>query len=124
MDCREAQSLIVPFVKGELDRNKAKAFFSHIDSCPNCRDDLEVYYVLLIGLKQLDDDTSGSLDLHGQFEKNLNDARSEVMKKQLGIVEKWIIVIVLFLLLVFLLWKGKEEYDLYGSEQIEVNQSK
>ena len=32
LDCREAQSLIVPFIKSELTMEQAKKFFEHISN--------------------------------------------------------------------------------------------
>lgn len=108
MDCREAQSLIVPFIKSELTMEQAKAFFQHIDYCEDCKEELEVYYILLIGLKELDEDPSDSLDLHGQFEEHLNKARERVEKQNWERFPKMIILLALIGILLVMITKEQE----------------
>lgn len=108
MDCREAQSLIVPFIKSELTMEQAKAFFQHIDFCEDCKEELEVYYILLIGLKELDEDPSDSLDLHGQFEEHLSKARERVEKRNWERFPKLIILLSLIGILLVMITKQQE----------------
>jgi len=83
VDCREAQGLIVPFIKSELTMEQAKTFFQHIDNCPDCKEELEVYYMMMVGMKELDEDNPKSLDLHSQFEELLDRSRTEINKHHL-----------------------------------------
>lgn len=117
MDCREAESLIVPFIKSELNMEKAKAFFEHIDGCKDCREELEVYYILLIGLQQLDEDSSGSLDLHGQFEEHLNKARIQVEKSHLYQFPKMVLLLALVGIMLVLATRGQEKIALEHEEK-------
>lgn len=109
MNCRETESLIVPFIKSELNLEKAKIFFEHIDMCRDCREELEVYYILLIGLKQLDEDSSGSLDLHGQFEEHLNKAKIQVEKTHLYQFPKMVLFLALIGVMLVLATRGQEK---------------
>lgn len=84
MDCRETQSLIVPFIESQLTLEQARAFLKHIEVCEDCREELEVYYILLVGLKQLEKEQGESLDLHGQFEELLRNTKIQVERKRLG----------------------------------------
>lgn len=110
MDCREAQSLIVPFIKSELTMEQAKKFFEHIDNCKDCKEELEVYYILLIGLKQLDEDPSDSLDLHGQFEEHLNKAKERVEKQNWERFPKMVILLSLIGILLVMITREQEYF--------------
>lgn len=110
MDCREVQSLIVPFIKSELTMEQAKAFFEHIDCCKDCKEELEVYYILLIGLKQLDEDPSDSLDLHGQFEEHLNKAKERVEKQTWERFPKLVILLALIGILLVMITREQEYF--------------
>ena len=109
MNCQEAQRLIVPFINGNLTIEQAKDFFKNIDQCKECKDELEIYYVLLIGLKQLDEDASDSLNLHGQFETHLREARMQLIKMQMGNKPKIMITLSLIAILLVLITQGQQE---------------
>ena len=109
LNCQEAQSLIVPFIKSELTIEQAKEFFEHIDNCADCKEELEVYYILLIGLKQLDEEDPESSDLHGQFEKHLNHARAEVTRPYLRKSTRMALLLALVAVLLVLITREQEE---------------
>lgn len=54
MDCRDIQSLITPYIEDKLDDNQLEAFLDHIKACTECQEELEVYFIVDSGLKQLD----------------------------------------------------------------------
>lgn len=56
MTCMDAQNLITPFIRGQLDMAKLEEFLAHINGCPICMEELDVYYALLTAMEQLDDD--------------------------------------------------------------------
>lgn len=56
MECREAQSLITSFIEDALTDEQVEAFISHIEGCTECYDELEVHYIVMTGLRQLDND--------------------------------------------------------------------
>lgn len=68
MDCKRAMELIVPFINEQLNPEEMEAFLNHIDSCPECREELEVNYSLMTAMKQLDENT----DLSDNYIEELN----------------------------------------------------
>ena len=68
MDCKRAMELIVPFINEQLNPEETEAFLNHIDSCPECREELEVNYSLMTAMKQLDENT----DLSDNYIEELN----------------------------------------------------
>lgn len=72
MNCLEAQSKIVAFIEDKLEGGELLEFVRHIRSCENCAEELEIYYTLLVGMKQLDNDQELSTDFKAQMEDKLN----------------------------------------------------
>lgn len=73
MKCHDAQLMIVGFIEQRLTDQQLEAFIDHIAGCQDCYDELEVYYMITTGLRQLDEDHTGTLDL----KKNLRDFIAE-----------------------------------------------
>ena len=69
MTCLEAQSNIMAFIEGRLPEDQIEDFVRHMNYCPNCFEELEIYYTLIVGMRQLDDNT----ELSHNFTKDLND---------------------------------------------------
>lgn len=108
MDCREVQRLIIPFINNELSIDQAKALLQHIDQCPDCTEELELYYIMLVGLKELDEGSEQSLSFHEQFEEHLRQLRLQISKHNLKKTPKIILVLALAaVLLVFI--TGEQE---------------
>ena len=57
MICREAETLVIPYINHELTDEKMAEFLEHIENCENCREELEIYYTVAVGIQQLDTDT-------------------------------------------------------------------
>ena len=50
MTCREARKLIIPFVHDELSMEETRDFLQHVRGCKGCMDELEIYYIVDVGL--------------------------------------------------------------------------
>ena len=73
MTCREAEKLIMPFIDMKLEEEELEAFLTHVSTCPECREELEIYYTVSVGLKQLDEGT-GVYDIPGLLEESMENA--------------------------------------------------
>ena len=79
MKCSEAERKVLPYIRGELDGDELAEFLRHVDSCPSCREELEIYYMVDVGLKQLDSDSAfGTSDIVGRLKKRLEDSHRHV----------------------------------------------
>ena len=70
MTCREAERLVMPYINGSITDEELKAFVEHIDHCPDCREELEIYFTVDVGIRQLDEGT-GSYNIKGALETAL-----------------------------------------------------
>lgn len=78
MNCLEAQSYIMPFIDGKIPEHKQEEFVLHMKSCPKCHEELEIYYTLIVGMKQLDNKEELSSDFSRDLEIGLNHMRQRV----------------------------------------------
>lgn len=51
MTCVEAEKMVVPYMKDELSPTELEDFLDHIHTCENCREELEIHYMVDVGLK-------------------------------------------------------------------------
>ena len=49
MTCKEAESLVMPYIKNELTDEELFEFLEHIEHCPECREELEIYFTVDAG---------------------------------------------------------------------------
>ncbi|MBQ5659808.1 MAG: zf-HC2 domain-containing protein, partial [Lachnospiraceae bacterium] len=42
MDCRQAEKLVVPYIKDELNMDELDDFLEHVEYCDNCMEELEI----------------------------------------------------------------------------------
>ena len=45
-ECKEIQSLIPGYLAGKLSLKEARAFTAHLKKCSECRDEMEISYLL------------------------------------------------------------------------------
>ncbi|MBQ9935879.1 MAG: zf-HC2 domain-containing protein [Lachnospiraceae bacterium] len=74
MTCLEAQSNIMAFVDKKLDDEHTKDFVRHMRHCKNCSEELEIYYTLIVGMRQLDNNE----ELSHNFKKDLDDELTRI----------------------------------------------
>lgn len=69
MNCQEAQSNVLNYINHKLNDEQTIEFIDHIKDCANCQDELEIYYIMMVGLRQLDNGEVLTTD----FQKELMD---------------------------------------------------
>lgn len=102
MTCMKAQSLITGFINDELDIAELEEFLKHIESCKECREELEVYYALLTAMKQLDEDKNLSDDFNQELKEKIERTQERIIHlrynyyRKKGVLITIIILIALF----------------------------
>lgn len=95
MTCKEAQGLIMPYINDKLDVDQLEEFIEHVENCSDCKEELEVYFTLLTGMKQLDEDKNLSGDLHIDFVKSLHKSEERIRRARLNYVRKRMIYVII-----------------------------
>ncbi|MCD7806731.1 MAG: zf-HC2 domain-containing protein [Lachnospiraceae bacterium] len=62
MDCKEVESLLSEFIGGKCTREQSRQIREHIISCPNCREELTIQFLVQEGMSRLDRDEDFHLD--------------------------------------------------------------
>lgn len=99
MTCMEAQALITPFINDELDRVTLEKFIDHVESCEECKEELEVYYALLTAMKQLDEDEEVSADFEKELANKINEAQDKILRAKLVHIRKRIVFFLMVVLI-------------------------
>jgi len=101
MNCIDVQRLIMPFINGELSNEELGEFIHHIKSCPNCMEELEVYYVLIAGMRQLDEEKELSNDFHKDLISLIRESEDRILhNKMLHIRKRLVLLILIFVVAV------------------------
>ena len=77
MTCKEAESLVMPYIKNELTDEELFEFLEHIEHCPECREELEIYFTVDVGIRQLDSET-GNYNIKGAPETANEQSRERL----------------------------------------------
>ena len=81
MTCLEAQSVIMAYIDGKLNKEQRIQFLKHIDTCSNCKEELNIYYTMIVGMRQLDENQpltkDFSLELDNRIHSELKNDRTK-----------------------------------------------
>lgn len=100
MDCKRAMELMTQFINESLDAEDVQAFLDHIDSCPECREELEVTYSLMTAMKQLDEDTDLSDNYIEELNQKIETCYLDELKRKRSCIRRRIVLGVVVVLLV------------------------
>lgn len=109
MTCKEAESLVMPYIRHELPESKLEDFLEHIKNCGNCKEELEIYYTVEVGIRQLDEDT-GTYNIKGAMEDDIIASRQRLYTLRLFDIFRYVLdtlmvlSMVVMLILQFRIW--------------------
>lgn len=102
MTCLEAQSKIIAYIDGNLDKDEKIDFLQHIKCCDNCKEELDIYYTMIEGMRQLDNNMQLSKDFHAELDYRMeremkhNKKRKEFLRSSVCIVIVGVLGFVVF----------------------------
>ncbi|NLK27040.1 MAG: zf-HC2 domain-containing protein [Clostridiales bacterium] len=106
MTCMETQRLITPFINDELTLNQTEEFIDHVNSCPECREELEVYYALLTAMKQLDEDKILYDDFSMELSTKLEREQEKIIQTKFTYYRKKGMLVLIILMMAFVMnWR-------------------
>lgn len=73
MTCMEAEKMVIPYIHDELTIDELDEFLEHIETCENCMEELEIHYMVDVGLKKLDE-ADATYDIVGDLKRKLEDS--------------------------------------------------
>lgn len=87
-NCKEIQSRIESFEHGNLSLKDEEAFTNHILNCADCREEMEIYYIILYGLEDDSEKRTensrysaylDAFDFTGLVEQKLKDSEAKCL---------------------------------------------
>ncbi|MEG0812745.1 MAG: zf-HC2 domain-containing protein [Clostridium sp.] len=79
MTCQEAERMVTPYINDELTGDEIETFLNHLEECKDCQEELEIYFMVDVGLKQLDHG-SGTFDIAGSLERKIEESYGRVSR--------------------------------------------
>lgn len=73
MNCKEFRDLIPAYIDDEMDSAVLGEFVKHVDLCYECRDELEVNYLVKEGLSRLEE--GNTFDFKRELDLKLSKSR-------------------------------------------------
>lgn len=75
------RKLIGPYMNDELDSETLNEFLIHLKSCDECREELEINFIVTKGIEILDDD-KGDYNILNAFVKNTSSMDKFIRKRK------------------------------------------
>lgn len=94
MKCKEIQSKYIPFIDDKLSIHELEEFLKHLRSCKNCREEYDIYYTMIMGMRYLESDSSKT-KFTIDSEQKLKSAEDYLIKYRILYAEKILIFIVI-----------------------------
>ena len=95
MDCVTFRKLIGPYLEGSLTDEELNGFLCHLRSCPECRDELEINYIVIEGISILDKDRA-DYDLSKAYRDSIKQAEHYIGFKKALLSFRYIVDTFLF----------------------------
>ncbi len=76
--CKEIQSLIPGYLSEKLTVSEAREFTGHIRQCRDCREEIEISYLLDQGIARVE--RGETVNLHADMERMLEGTEEAVMR--------------------------------------------
>ncbi len=76
MNCIEFEKSVPDFCHKKMDFISTKQFIGHLRSCPNCKEELNIQFLIEEGLNRLEE--GGALDLQKEIVELVKEAEKNV----------------------------------------------
>ena len=86
MDCVKAQQLIRPYLEGILSDRELEEFLGHVENCPSCFGELEVYFSIYRTLNNTDE--KGDYNYEKKLQLKLRHSKNYLRSRQRNRVMK------------------------------------
>lgn len=97
------EKLIPQFLDDDLDNQDLSDFLDHIDSCPECKEELTIQFLVRVGMQRLED--GNTFNLVQELERELADAKRKMHRRKTLVLVSYVLeisVAALFALVILL----------------------
>jgi len=83
MKCEEVHQHFNEFLSDSMSVNDTDEFVRHVEQCADCRDELEVFYLVRAAGGELSDEDMVNLNVRGILQEKLEERRKWVRNHQI-----------------------------------------
>ena len=76
MDCKEFEKKIPDFIEKKMDFLTLREFSAHIDECQNCKEELEIQFLVNEGMQRLEE--GNAFDLKRELDQRIAEAKRKM----------------------------------------------
>lgn len=116
MDCKQAQSLVIPYIQRRTDDEQAEEFLKHVFQCEECFEELEIFYTVHFALQKLDEDDRVSYDMQDMLWEHLKEAEKGIIRRKLIHYLSLGVMIAAEFFLILMLLSGAGDWRLFEAE--------
>ena len=91
MTCKDAEKLIPLFLDDDLDNQDLADFLDHVDSCPECKEELTIQFLVKVGMQRLED--GNTFNLSRELGSILKDARRRLRHRKNLVITSYVLEI-------------------------------
>lgn len=89
MTCKEAEKLIPLFLDDDLDNQDLSDFLFHMESCPECKEELTIQFLVKVGMKRLED--GNTFNLKSELDGCLSEATKRLKIRRTLVLTSYIL---------------------------------
>ena len=89
MTCKESDRMIPLFLDDELDNQGLSDFLNHIESCPDCKEELTIQFLVKVGMQRLED--GNNFNLKSELDGLLLKARKKLKIRRYVVFSSYIL---------------------------------
>lgn len=102
MKCEEALADIDAYINHKLNGRELEEFLEHVESCRECYDELETYYIISVGMRYLEEENLESYNIPRMLQENLHTRERQVKRR--NVIRKTAVFLgVLFFIVILVL---------------------
>lgn len=117
MKCIEAQQLVKPYIEGQLSDKQLEQFLDHVEHCPECYEELEIYFSIYETLGNTEKNQDEEVyDFEGKLKQDIKNSRRYLHLSKAYRLFRLAVVMLAELLLVCTIITGIELKGDVGSE--------
>ena len=108
MNCVTSQQMIRAYLDGYLSDRELEEFLNHVQTCPDCFDELEVYFSVYRTLRDVDE--KGDYNFRKKLRRKLEESRAYLRRRNQSKALKVSVILAAEFALVMAFW-GLINYD-------------
>ena len=82
MNCQDTLQQITAYLQGNLTTKEEMELVLHVETCESCFEELELNYIMLVGLDKLDKEQSSSMDFTAMLKAHMDKTRKQYKREK------------------------------------------